>query len=135
MKKYIAAALTLLSTSAMADIAVIVHPSNQSEFDNEMLVRIFTGKARSFSNGQIVVPVNLREGDEITNQFNAKVLSKNPNQLKAYWSKLVFTGKGTPPKEVNNSKEVLELVSTNPSIIGYVDAEQVDESVKVVGRF
>ena len=58
-----------------------------------------------------------------------------PQQLKAYWAKLVFTGQGTPPKEVDNDAAVLKLVAENPNIIGYIDAAAVNSSVRVVGIF
>lgn len=55
--------------------------------------------------------------------------------MKAYWSKLVFTGKGTPPQEVPGDAEVKALIGSNPSTIGYIDAGSVDASVKVVHKF
>jgi ABC-type phosphate transport system substrate-binding protein len=44
----------------------------------------------------------------------------------------VFTGKGVPPKEVDNDAAVIELVSQNPSVIGYVDKASVTDAVKVI---
>ena len=52
--------------------------------------------------------------------------------MKSYWSKQIFTGKGTPPKEVGNDASVLDLVANNKNAIGYVDAAQVSDGVKVV---
>ena len=63
------------------------------------------------------------------------VLSKTDAQLKAYWSKLTFTGKGTPPKELASEEEMMKLVAGNPSLIGFVDASKVDASVKVAFKF
>ena len=56
------------------------------------------------------------------------VMAKN----EAAWSRLVFSGKATPPKEVGNSAEVKKLVSANPNTIGYIEKSAVDASVKVV---
>jgi len=63
------------------------------------------------------------------------VLKKSASQLKAYWSKLLFTGKGTPPKEIGSDAEMVSLVASNPNMIGFVDAAAVNDSVKVVTRF
>lgn len=62
------------------------------------------------------------------------MLNKSANQLKAYWSKLVFTRKGNPPKEVKTDQEVITLVSANPDLIGYVDVSSVNDSIRVVLR-
>jgi len=133
--KVIGMSLTLLSTSVLADIAVIVHPSNANALDNAMVSRIFTGKAKSFADGNKVIPVNQSSGSAVAEEFNKKALNKSSSQLKAYWSKLVFTGKGTPPKEVGSDAEVISLVAANPNIIGYVSKSAVDGSVKVVASY
>jgi len=52
--------------------------------------------------------------------------------MKAYWSRLVFTGKGKPPMSVGSASEMLSAVAADSSAIGYVDASQVNDSVKVV---
>ena len=133
--KLCVAAMALLSQSAFADVAVIVHPSNTDALDNGSISRIFIGKAKSFPGGGQAVPINQAEGGAVTNEFNDTVLKKSASQLKAYWSKLVFTGKGTPPTEVANDSEVIKLISANPSLIGYVDSAAVDSSVKVIATF
>lgn len=134
MKKLLLAASLLISTVANAEVAVIVHPSNANELDKTAITRIYTGKAKSFPDGKQVVPINQADGGT-TDAFNKSVLNKSTSQLRAYWSKLIFTGKGAPPKVVNTEAEVIELVSTNPNIIGYVDAASVTDSVKVVAKF
>lgn len=62
-------------------------------------------------------------------------MKKNDQQIKAYWAQLLFTGKGTPPKAVDSSVEIKKLLSDNPALIGYIDAEDVDDNVKVVFEF
>jgi len=127
--------LAALSFNSFAEIAVIVHPSNDSALDEKSVARIFTGKMKSFPNGNQIIPVNLDNSQAATSEFNEKVLKRSESQLKAYWSKLVFTGKGTPPQSVANADEVIKLVSTNPSVIGYIDASKVTGDVKVVTKF
>lgn len=137
MKKFNAFLVStlLISSTAIADVAVIVHPSNAATLDENTISRIFNGKAKSFPDGAQAVPINQIESSEVAQAFNANVMKKSASQLKAYWSKLIFTGKGAPPKEVANDAEVIALVSANPNLIGYVDAATVDDSVKAVGVF
>jgi hypothetical protein len=54
--------------------------------------------------------------------------------MKSMKSRLIFTGKGQPPKAVLDSDEVVELVGSDPSYIGYVDmnADSLPDNVKVV---
>lgn len=129
--KHISCFLLLVSHGLVAEVAIIVHPSNTNVLDAVTVSKIFLGRDKSFPDKSPVVPVSLGESSATAAYFNEKVLNKNPSQLKAYWSKLIFTGKGTPPKEVPDDAEVIKLVASNPSLIGYVDAASVNDSIKI----
>ena len=134
MKKWLLAA-SLCSGMAFADVAVIVNPSNGDALDKDTISRLFLNKAKAFSNGTKVAPFALAEGNATTEEFNGKVLNKTAAQLTAFWSKLVFTGKGHPPKALSSDAEVISAVAGNPGGIGYVDAGSVNDSVRVVATF
>lgn len=126
----------IISSVALAETAVIVSANNgNNALDRETIERIFTGKSNSFPDGTQAIPVDQNEGNAAREAFNASVLGKSSSQLKAYWSRLIFTGKGTPPKESGNDADVKDLVAKNPNLVGYVDASVVDSSVKVVYKF
>ena len=55
--------------------------------------------------------------------------------MQAYWSKLVFTGKGTPPDELASSADAVAAVAKHENAIAYVDSAAVDGSVKVVTTY
>jgi ABC-type phosphate transport system substrate-binding protein len=127
-------ALALVST-AFAEVSVIVHPSNNSALDKNTISRIFLGKTRGFPGGSDAIPVTFKEGTPASNEFTENVLNKSPKQLKSYCAKIIFTGKGTPPKQVDTDSEVVNLVSKNPSVIGYVTSGSEGPDVKVVAKF
>ena len=135
MKFLLPLALLMLSGVAQAEIAVIVHPNNASTFDDNSIERIFLVKSKKFPDGSAAVPINQSEGAPSRDTFDGTVLKKSAAQLKSYWSKLVFTGKGSQPQDVSGDSEVKALISANPNMIGYVDASVVDGSVKVVKTF
>ncbi len=135
MKKTLIVVSLFISQLAFAEVAVIGHPSNANALDEAAVSKIFLGREKSFADGKSVVPLSLAESSPASTAFNDAVLKKSSSQLKAYWSKLVFTGKGTPPKEIATDEEMIKLVATNPSVIGYVDASKVDASVKVAMKF
>jgi ABC-type phosphate transport system substrate-binding protein len=125
--------LALVVNGAAAEVAVIVHPSlGVDSLTEDDVARLFLGKAKSFPGGAQAVPINQNEGLPARAKFNETVCKKNASQYKAYWSQLVFTGKGTPPKDGGTEAEVKALIAANPSMIGYIDASAVDASVKVV---
>lgn len=133
-KLILATALSVCSLSAFAEVAVIVNPANGSAIDADAIKKIYLGKSKSFDDGTKVNPVN-QDGNSIADEFNDKVVGKSGSQLNAYWSKLVFTGKGTPPEKLSNDQAVIDFVSSNADGIGYIDSAKVTDSVKVVGKF
>ena len=133
--KLTAFALFVCTSQAQAAVAIIVNLSNTEALDEDTIAKIFLGKMKTFPSGQGVIPINLTEGSATKIAFHENVLNRSESQTKAYWAQLMFSGKGTPPKEVASDAEVIELVAKNPSIIGYIDASSVNESVKVVYQF
>lgn len=125
--------VTLWSHAAEAELAVVVNVDNPTDsITFEELINVFLGKSRQLAGGTKVVPLDQIEGEAARIEFYDKVIKKSPSQLNSYWSRLIFAGKGRPPYAVTDDQEVLEFVSANPSMIGYVDMTAVDDSVKVI---
>lgn len=134
--KTLAISSLFITGIAQAEIAVIVSASNANgSLDQNTISRVFLGKSKNFPDGSQAVPVDQNAGTASREAFSSTVLGKSASQLKAYWSRLIFTGKGTPPKESGDDAAVKDLVAKNPNLIGYVDSSVVDGSVKVVYKF
>ena len=132
LKVILAATFLLVASAALSEPVVIIHPNNASALDTKVIVKIFLGKEKKFSDGSETIPVNQNPGSQTRQDFDKNILGRSTTQVVANWSKLVFTGKGIPPKELESDAEVINLVSTNPSVIGYVDRTSVTDAVKIV---
>lgn len=111
---------------------VVSAKSNATNLSKDQASALFLGKSTQLPGAGIPVLIDQSETSEIRKTFYTKVTEKNPIQVKAIWSRLVFAGKGTIPKEVNNNDEVKKLLAGNPDAIGYIDKSSVDSSVKVL---
>ena len=122
-----------LSDSVTAEVVVVVNSSAKiATATPEQVANIFLGKSNKLSGDFKVVPVDQEEGELPRDEFYKTIVKKDASQLNAYWSRLIFTGKGQPPKVVLDDDEVIELVGSNPEAIGYVSSDAVDTSVKVI---
>ena len=126
---------TALTANAAAEVAVIVHPGNSASLSKAEVERIYLGKLNEFPAGGAGTAFNLPEGDTTRTEFDQDVVGKSPSQLKAFWSKQLFTGKGTPPEALSDAAAMKAKVSSDPSAIGYIDASAVDDSVRVINRY
>lgn len=129
------AVLTFAASTVFAEVAVIVNPANDSSLQADDIAKLYLGKSKKFSNGQSAIALDRSEGTELRVKFLESTVGKDESQMKSYWSRLIFTGKGIPPKVVETDAEVKDLVSRNPDTIGYIDAGAVDDTVKVVATF
>ncbi|MES2153477.1 MAG: hypothetical protein V4508_27170 [Pseudomonadota bacterium] len=121
-------AMTLLACGqAFAEIVVIVNPKNPAtRMFSEQASQFFLGKSTMFT------PIDLPESAATRGDFYQKLCGKDSSQVKAIWSKIVFTGKGQPPKEYASAAEVKKAVAADPTAIAYIDKSAVDDSVKVI---
>lgn len=124
-----------VAQSSKAEVAVIVHLNNVNTLDQFTISQIFLGKTEEFPDGSRVAPINHEEGSELMSEFTKSVLKKSERQLKSYWSKVLFTGKGIPPQSVKGNAEVIDMISKDQTLIGYIDAAEVNDTVKVIAVY
>jgi ABC-type phosphate transport system substrate-binding protein len=127
IKTGLAAAALLLALPAMADVVVVVNPkAAEASMTKDQVAQFFLGKSSAMS------PIDQPESNPARAEFYKKVTDKDASQVKALWSKLVFTGKATMPKEAADSAAVKKMVASDPKAIGYIEKSAVDASVKVI---
>lgn len=136
MRLLIGLLLLLLSVTAEAKVAVIVHPSNQDEITLSDVKRLYTLRQFSFPDGNIAFLFMLPYAIPEREIFDQAVSGLSSNQLMTYWSKIVFSGKGTPPRAVSSVREMISIVASTPSAIGYVPeyvaAGELGDQVRVI---
>lgn len=128
----ILAGLFTTSISSAQVLVVVGAKSPATKLSQEQAVALFLGKSFQLPGAGIPVLIDQVESTEARKIFYTKVAEKTPAQVKAIWSRLVFSGKATVPKEVSNNEEVKKILSSNPDAIGYIDKAALDASVKVL---
>lgn len=122
----------LLPRAQAEPIVIVAAGSPVTALRSEQLADIFLGKINYFPGGGRAVPVDVPESDPLREAFYTTLIGKTMPQLRAYWSRQIFTGKGQPPIEGVSDEAVRKMVATHPGYIGYVDARAVDATVKAV---
>jgi ABC-type phosphate transport system substrate-binding protein len=131
----LALALTLVVNSVTADVvAVVSSTSTIVSLSNAQVTDIFLGKVNRFPNGTLAVPIDQAEGSPAREEFYVTFAGKSPAQVKSLWAKIIFTGRGQPPRSVSNSIKVRKLLAANPQAIGYIERSSVDSSVKILAQ-
>ena len=134
IKKYLVVlALSSLPATLNADIAIIANSSvDIGEISTKEVSKIFLGKIKHLSDGTKIKLYDLPDDDQDKWSFYKTVTRKNSSQLNSYWARKLFTGQAEAPIVLSDASHVLRTVSSNQNAIGYVNTEDLDDSVKVL---
>jgi hypothetical protein len=129
MKKLQALAAAALAcaafTSHAADLVVIGNPA-AAPMSKDQVADLFLGKSQAYT------PLDQTEGSAIYVDFYKRATGRDAAQVKSTWARVVFSGKGQPPKQLADSAAVKKAVAADPKAVGYIEKSAVDGSVKVV---
>ena len=131
----IGALLILVSSMARAEIVVVVNKDSKiSQLTQKQVIDIYMGRRQSFPDGSPAFPLDQAGQSEIRESFYKALVNKTPAQINAYWARLLFTGRASPPRIMNDSMVLLEAIEKNPAAIGYVDSSMLNDRVKAVAH-
>jgi ABC-type phosphate transport system substrate-binding protein len=104
-----------------------------SQITDADLRAIFTGKKTRFADGSHAVPVTLK-GGATHEVFLKNHLGEGPEEFRAQWRKLVFTGQGAMPISFNSESALIEYVAVTPGAVGYVSRISERDGVKSLAQ-
>jgi hypothetical protein len=109
--------------TSQSDYQVIVNAANpESAMARADVSKLFLKKTSTWSSGIKVVPVDQAGSRSVRDSFTQEVHGKSVAAIKAYWQKLIFSGRATPPAELASDTEVLTFVRREFGGVGYVSA-------------
>lgn len=120
---------------AFADYSVIVNKDNGNTLDKDAISKIYMLRESRFESGNSINAYTYSDTDAARNQFDEDILGRDTAQINSHWSRLSFSGRGTPPTTISSYDEMLQKVSTEKYAVGYVPSNMVNDSVNVVLEF
>jgi ABC-type phosphate transport system substrate-binding protein len=133
LKLFATALAILVSTSAYADLAIIVNPSyHDGKLDIQDIKKLFLGERTAFPDGNYAMPVNHNDGSPDRKQFYSSVLGMNATSLSRYWRRQIGMGNNNQPTVANSYTAVLKTVASTPNSISYINSNMVNNKVKVL---
>jgi hypothetical protein len=115
-------------------LIVVAKDSPIEKLDAKNVADIFMARTTRFPNGDKALPLEIK-GNEMREGFYQQLSGKSSAQLNAYWTTLIFTGKGKPPATIATPDELAVKLTGDKGSISYLAAEQLTDNMKVVYRF
>ena len=123
-------AIALPAMMPAAETFILNAKAATPALSDDELKDLFLGRRTAWSDGSKVVVVVLRNG--ASHDALLKLLGKSSSQFTTGWKKLVFTGKGAMPEQVDNEDELVDFVAKNPGAIALVETNKLKDGVKAV---
>lgn len=126
-------ALLALPSAASQDLYVVVNKQNPLKaLTKQQLTDLFMGRSPYFPSGAAVLKLDAPGSSSLRQQFYHALVNMSLPEVNAYWARLMFSGRATPPMQVASENDMLQLISQNPNAIGYIPAGAMNEEVKVL---
>ena len=95
---------------------------------------LYRGKSKKISGSLKIILVDLPETSIHREDFYKMLLGKSVSQMNGYWAGLAFSGRGTPPEELNSDdiKQILKWLNDNPNGIAYAPIDSVPKEVNIL---
>ncbi|MCX6075468.1 MAG: hypothetical protein NTW78_01125 [Campylobacterales bacterium] len=125
--------LVFVPLLSLANEYAVISNKNIKELSESEIKAIFLKKL-TFIDNFAAVPVNLEAGDSLRVKFEEKLLDMSFERLKSYWTKEHYLGH-RPPVNMKSEESVKAFVKKVDGAIGYINANSVDDSVKVLYKW
>lgn len=127
------AAAAAAAESDGEEIVVVVSADNPvRELPRLHLADLYLGRTSRFPDDRPALPIDQVPGSPGRERFYETYLGRSQTEIKAHWSKIIFTGRGRPPRDVPTSADVKKIVAGDPKAIAYIERRLVDDTVRVV---
>ena len=126
--------LNLLTTSfsVAEQFVIVVHPDNPvTSLTQADIRKIFLGRRAFWENGH-KIDVYLQTSNNLHTSLVSQILNKSIRQFKIYWRRELYSGTGIPPQQFSDEQDLIAQIATNPTAIGYISSESLDDRVKPI---
>lgn len=121
------------SLKASNDFVVVANlHAGIDKMSKDEVINVYMGRNRKLASGVNAQPIDLENPLAEKEIFYSVMVNKELPEISSYWARLMFSGQGSPPRQVMTTEQALELVSSIKGAIAYIDRKKIDKRVKIV---
>jgi hypothetical protein len=121
--------LLLAQAHAEDNIVVVVSASSPvQQLSRANISALYFGTLADNEVADQLRPLDLEDG-AARDSFYSYLANRSRNQLRAYWSRMVFTGKGKPPRAYT-LEAIRQALRTDPRVIAYLPRGELNDDMR-----
>ena len=129
-------ALSCLASLAYAEPVVVVNAASSiGPLSKDQVINIFLGRYRKLPDGDAAQPIDQPESSVLRAEFYRQLVNKDVSEINAYWARLIFSGRTSPPLQAASVADVIGLLLERPGAIAYVERSKVDKRLRIIMEF
>lgn len=97
----------------------------------EELRDIYNGDRVFWKTGKRIRAARLSEDSPTYVEFVSEILGKSPTQFVQHWRHKLFSGKGLPPKVIDDAEKMIRYIEENEGSIGFIPTSKRLTSPKI----
>lgn len=127
--------LALGGVAHAGPVVIVNAESGVTAMSRDEVINVFLGRFRQLPSGLAARPLDLPAAHPERERFYRLLVDKRPAEIRAYWARLLFSGRISPPDEPGGEAAVLAKVAADRQAIGYLPTPPKDPRVRVVHLF
>jgi hypothetical protein len=118
----------ILTNAAEIIVNASVPPARYSRADTRA---IFAMRLRIWPNGKPIRVFTLADDDQVHKDFVKNNLNMFPHQFRRAWDRMIYSGTGIVPIQLDSEQEMIEKVMNTPNAIGYVSKQPDNAKIRL----
>ena len=101
-------------------IVVVNRDSGLSSLSKTQVIGLFLGRTQFLPTGSKVKPIDYPADSNHRAHFYYALTGKNIADIDAYWARLRYSGRASPPQSLASEEEILQRLQLHKSAIAYL---------------
>lgn len=106
-------------------IVVVNSNSGLHSLSKDQVIGLFLGRTQFLPTGSKVKPIDYPIDSNNRANFYYALTGKNIADIDAYWARLRYSGRASPPQPLENEEEIMARLQSQDSAIAYLPSKYV----------
>lgn len=116
---------------------VVVNPeADLQQLNRGEVINLFMGRSRKLDQNSLALPLDIANNNDTKAAFYQMLVNRDLPEINSYWTRVMFAGDASPPRQVSNFDQVRQLIRDNRGTIAYFPESELEkfdkEDFKVV---
>ena len=113
-------------TSVNSWLVLVSTQSDVNSLTQKQVMSLFLGRKRYLPDGDKVKAIDHPHDSAMRAGFYQALTGKSIADIDAYWARLKYSGRASPPLTVENAEQILQLLREESGIIAYLPSTYLE---------